>query len=1095
MQLTREAIQRMINADSGNVGGGGGGDLSALLAGYATETWVDENYLSIEFFSKLFKAYNSANPAVEIKPNDTQSTITNIKAMFGFWTEQYLSALGQNAGGGGGGVGDVTWDALADNTDTRQIALSHLTTALSGYATQSWVNTQGYLTAITSSQIITALGYTPANNADLANYLPLTGGTMTGAITPASNQNNIDWIANTISLKTDTSNWNYTTNDKKIRLISSSSATAATGSPGLYYAGLSVISSYVGFQLVSYGGGGEDLKFRKIDDDGNWHSWNTIWNSGNDGSNSGLDADLLDGQHGSYYATASRINTIEGYFTNGSANTAVKLLNSRTIWGQSFDGSANINGSISDTGNITPSTSNTSSIGSSSLVYTSGYINELYFGDNFIKRQTHGFAALGCTSNELIICADFNELYINYRGLTGKTTITAWRWMAGNSSSYATHTIGILHAYGIINANAGINIPSGQLLKIGDAIIAWDNNNNAIKAYKLDANNQVVSVNFYTTGGVSALGYGTSGGGGGVGDVTWDALADNQDTRQIALSHLTTALSGYATQSWINTQGFLTSADINDMATKTWVTSQGYLTAITSSQIITALGYTPANNADLSNYLPLTGGTMTGAITPASNQNSIDWSANTISVKTQGGNWNFSVGDGKIRLVASTSSATGSPGLYYGGISVISSYVGFQLASYGGGGEALKFRKIDDDGNWHSWYTIWHSGNDGIDSGLDADLLDGQHGSYYATVASLSNYLPLTGGTLTGSLTVNGEITAANALHSLSIELNESGGLSGYGGFIDFHYNGTSNDYSVRLIEETANILSIDAKQVSGGTTTRAGLVVGGGQNASYIQIGNGRIVWDSTNQALRVTSADGTATNLYATGGVSALGLNTIATDGTVSANLLPSADATYNIGSSTYGWRYIHLHSLSSSIRGIISVDSDGINLSSTGGAYISGTVVKVTGRLAVGTSDDDYPSYSLGVYGNSYLEGTLYVTGNISGASITNRSDIRWKDVLADFTLNVDSVANAPLFRYRFKNGDGRVMAGTSAQYWNVVLPQTVFTDPEGMLSLDYGVTALAGVISVAREVSEHERRIAKLEAENATLRAEINDLKAA
>ena len=36
---------------------------------------------------------------------------------------------------------------------------------------------------------------------------------------------------------------------------------------------------------------------------------------------------------------------------------------------------------------------------------------------------------------------------------------------------------------------------------------------------------------------------------------------------------------------------------------------------------------------------------------------------------------------------------------------------------------------------------------------LNADLLDGQHGAYYATAASLSGYLPLTGGTLTGTLT------------------------------------------------------------------------------------------------------------------------------------------------------------------------------------------------------------------------------------------------------------------------------------------------------------------------------------------------------
>ena len=101
MKLNREKLQRMMGGTAGNIVGSGGG---GSTAGYATQAWVDENYLSIEFFSSLFKAYDSASTPNEIVPNggDT-SAITNIKAMFGFWTEQYLSALGQNSGGGGGG--------------------------------------------------------------------------------------------------------------------------------------------------------------------------------------------------------------------------------------------------------------------------------------------------------------------------------------------------------------------------------------------------------------------------------------------------------------------------------------------------------------------------------------------------------------------------------------------------------------------------------------------------------------------------------------------------------------------------------------------------------------------------------------------------------------------------------------------------------------------------------------------------------------------------------------------------------------------------------------------------------------------------------
>jgi hypothetical protein len=40
---------------------------------------------------------------------------------------------------------------------------------------------------------------------------------------------------------------------------------------------------------------------------GNWTSWTKIWNNNNDGSGSGLDADLLDGQQGSYYQKKTNV--------------------------------------------------------------------------------------------------------------------------------------------------------------------------------------------------------------------------------------------------------------------------------------------------------------------------------------------------------------------------------------------------------------------------------------------------------------------------------------------------------------------------------------------------------------------------------------------------------------------------------------------------------------------------------------------------------------------------------------------------------------------------------------------------------------------
>gem|GEM_PF-3777451 len=64
-------------------------------------------------------------------------------------------------------------------------------------------------------------------------------------------------------------------------------------------------------------------------------------------------------------------------------------------------------------------------------------------------------------------------------------------------------------------------------------------------------------------------------------------------------------LAGYATQSWVGSQGFLTSTDIADMATQTWVTAQGYLTTAALSTYLTSNDYLTVTQlgTTLANYL------------------------------------------------------------------------------------------------------------------------------------------------------------------------------------------------------------------------------------------------------------------------------------------------------------------------------------------------------------------------------------------------------------------------------------------------------------------------------------------------------------
>ena len=83
------------------------------------------------------------------------------------------------------------------------------------------------------------------------------------------------------------------------------------------------------------------------------------------------------------------------------------------------------------------------------------------------------------------------------------------------------------------------------------------------------------------------------------------------------------------------------------------------------------------------------------------------------------------------------------------------------------------FARTNNGGTWTGWDEIWHSGSDGSGSGLDADLLDGQQGSYYATASSLSSYVAKAGDTMTGNLTVN----SANPLIKASATTTNWAGL------------------------------------------------------------------------------------------------------------------------------------------------------------------------------------------------------------------------------------------------------------------------------------------------------------------------------
>lgn len=77
--------------------------------------------------------------------------------------------------------------------------------------------------------------------------------------------------------------------------------------------------------------------------------------------------------------------------------------------------------------------------------------------------------------------------------------------------------------------------------------------------------------------------------------------------------------------------------------------------------------------------------------------------------------------------------------------------------------------------NWISTAVagVWTSNNDGAGSGLDADLLDGQHGAYYADVSSRLGYTPIQQGGGAGQ-TTNKIFIGWSSGHRLKLQVDAS---------------------------------------------------------------------------------------------------------------------------------------------------------------------------------------------------------------------------------------------------------------------------------------------------------------------------------
>lgn len=294
-----------------------------------------------------------------------------------YWQEvEGSKVLKAKEGSGSSFDKSAMWTALAGST-TEQINKSHLTTALTGYATESWVSGKNYAVKATTlagygiTDGINAVSVTGTGNAVTAASISGHTLTLTKGSTFSLSGHKHAWADITSGKPSTLSGYGitdaYTKTDADSRYVNVSGDTM-TGNLSVKFSGRTDQINL--FHSTTTNKGGISL----TDTDKVVHAFHltttnliwkgrTVWDSGNDGSGSGLDADLLDGTHKSGLLTAltsssgTNISITVGGTTKSIAdlyaNSAAKLETARTIWGQSFDGTKPVTGALTSVTDIT----------------------------------------------------------------------------------------------------------------------------------------------------------------------------------------------------------------------------------------------------------------------------------------------------------------------------------------------------------------------------------------------------------------------------------------------------------------------------------------------------------------------------------------------------------------------------------------------------------------------------------------------------------------------------------------------------------------------------------------------------------------------
>lgn len=540
-----------------------------------------------------------------------------------------------------------------------------------------------------------------------------------------------------------------------------------------------------------------------------------------------------------------------------------------------------------------------------------------------------------------------------------------------------------------------------------------------------------------------------------------------------------------------------TATNSTQIATTAFVKAQGYITGYTETDTLASV---TGRGASTSTSVSFTSaGKVASFGTNSNNPNA------TIASQT-----NY------IQIVAA--GATQSMGLVFHNAGISTSALEFVNTDANTG--YFNFRS--DDSSWNvrvNNNTVWHAGNDGSGSGLDADLLDGNHASafYLATnpagytnntgtvtsVAGTGGYGGLTlsgtvtssgsltlGGTPTGTwpISISGNADTVDNLHASSF-LRSDTYNSNYGGLQVFRNIGSINgswpdtDHTFGLENNDAGNIVINFH--------RAGYT---SHNLRYTGTGfRFDLALESTGV---ITASGGNSTNwntAYGWGNHAGLylGISDTAADSNKLGGL---AAASYYLASNPSGYITSSSNITGTSagvvrtVSGTTSAELVRGNMGDNDQARILvGATASNAGYLEIATADDGtepiYVRQYTGVFstltrtatildgsGNTTLPGNLTV-----GGTITENSSIRYKENIVDLEFATEKLEQLRPVRYN-KIGTEQEEIGLIAEEVAEIYPEVVTYNEEGQPD---GVNYTRLSVILLKSVQELTERINKLE----------------